>query len=267
MKVLFVFIALMFGVAGCACAEPTIVVTKTEKVGDQRRYTYTVTGWSQSDKTVSSCGWATVREGCYTTLWVVYTDGGESMGGEIVRQWTQEASDHLATTGAVLYGLNNRGEFLIPYTDTTTITTHFRAGLSACLQVMIGIDRLMRPLTSCAPAKPTPVTCNITGDTTIDHKTLSDNAVDGALAATKLYIRCEKPTSLTVNATRTNVRGVKLRYDDSLYSAIKVNGQDATDGIKIQNNAWITITSTLKANGDIEPGPFLGSTVITVSFD
>ncbi|MFV3381013.1 MULTISPECIES: hypothetical protein [Pseudomonas] len=103
----------------------------------------------------------------------------------------------------------------------------------------------------------------------IDHKTLADNAVDGATASTQLNVQCRGPASVTVSTTRTDAYGVRLKADGSLYSKVTVNGKDATAGINVpitqDLNTPLTITSTLVKRGDVMPGQFIGSTVLTVS--
>ncbi|QYX48844.1 hypothetical protein K3F43_04870 [Pseudomonas tussilaginis] len=111
--------------------------------------------------------------------------------------------------------------------------------------------------------------CEIKGDPTINHKNLPDNALDGVKASTQLSLQCRGPASVTVSASRTNASGVRLRSDDSLYSKVTVNGKDATAGINVAVSDGLStrldITSTLSTNGTVAPGPFSGSTVITVS--
>ncbi len=111
--------------------------------------------------------------------------------------------------------------------------------------------------------------CDIIGDAVIDHKTLADNAVDGATASTQLNVQCRGPASVTVSTTRTDAYGVRLKADGSLYSKVTVNGKDATAGINVpitqDLNTPLTITSTLVKRGDVMPGQFIGSTVLTVS--
>ena len=121
----------------------------------------------------------------------------------------------------------------------------------------------------CTPVTKPVLQCAIKGDTTIDHKTLPDNALDGATASTQLGLQCRGPASVTVSASRTNAFGVQLRSDDSLYSKVTVNGKDATAGINVPVaeglSAPLDIVSTLSKRGTVTPGPFSGSTVITVS--
>ncbi|MDD2058335.1 hypothetical protein N5D52_04905 [Pseudomonas sp. GD03860] len=114
-----------------------------------------------------------------------------------------------------------------------------------------------------------PLKCEIKGVPTINHKDLLDNALDGAKASTRLSLQCLGPASVTVSASRTNASGVQLRSDNSLYSTITVNGKDASAGINVAVSSglstWLDITSTLSTRGAVTPGPFSGSTVITVS--
>jgi hypothetical protein len=121
----------------------------------------------------------------------------------------------------------------------------------------------------CARVAPPVMQCDITGDAVIDHKTLADNAVDGATASTQLNVQCRGPASVTVSTTRTDAYGVRLKADGSLYSKVTVNGKDATAGINVPVTkdlpTPLTITSTLVKRADVTPGAFLGSTVVTVS--
>lgn len=103
----------------------------------------------------------------------------------------------------------------------------------------------------------------------IDHKTLEDNAFEGATASTQLGVQCHGPSSVTVSTARTDAYGVQLRNDGSLYSKITVNGKDATAGINVPITQGLTtpltITSTLIKRGNVTPGQFSGSTVVTIS--
>jgi hypothetical protein len=62
---------------------------------------------------------------------------------------------------------------------------------------------------------------------------------------------------------------VRLRADNSLYSKITVNGEDATTGINVALTNGLArslnIESTLVTRGTVAPGAFSGSTVITIS--
>lgn len=114
-----------------------------------------------------------------------------------------------------------------------------------------------------------PLHCDITGNFNIDHKKVFETELDGATASTQLNVMCSGPSSVTVTASRTDPKGVQLRSDGSLYSRITVNGKDATSGINVRlpdgQNGTLNIRSRLSSVGTVNPGPFSGSTVITVS--
>lgn len=140
---------------------------------------------------------------------------------------------------------------------------------ATCIVLYIGTNRVNQPITNCAPVKSPPVNCNLNGNATINHNTLSDNALNGAQASTTLSLLCAGSASVIVKASRTNSYGVRLRSDDSLYSEVKINGKDATAGINVavENNMSvpINVSSTLKARGAVAPGYFSGATIITVT--
>lgn len=128
-----------------------------------------------------------------------------------------------------------------------------------------GATQLFGP---CVPVATPPLQCEITGDAIIDHKTLADNALEGATASTQLNVQCRGSTSMTVSTTDTDAYGVRLKSDGSLYSKVAVNGKDATAGIDVPITQGqitpLTITSTLVKRGDVMPGQFIGSTVLTI---
>lgn len=178
-------------------------------------------------------------------------------------------------TWSIYYLLNDleKKGFRIPY-STSVFVPQKDVSADNCITfsyTRIGpaiggvIDRFGPCVRVAAPA----LQCDITGDAVINHKTLADNAVDGATASTQLNVQCRGPASVTVSTTRTDAYGVRLKADGSLYSKVTVNGKDATAGINVpitqDLNAPLTITSTLVKRGDVAPGAFLGSTVVTVS--
>jgi hypothetical protein len=122
---------------------------------------------------------------------------------------------------------------------------------------------------TCARVVTPALQCEITGDSTINHRDLPDNKIDGASASTQLNLRCRGTASVTVTASRTNSSGVQLKSDGSLYSKVTINGKDATEGIRVDvtdgQTTKMDITSKLSSSGTVTPGKFSGSTVITIS--
>ena len=266
MRILWVLIVFFWGFVAQVCADPELVVTRSEVQPDgYMKYFYTVTGWYSSNKGHTTCGaWnQTADDWCFTTLSLHYKDG--SM--QILDYWILPPSKENLTLGDVVSLHNLNGFFYMPF--NSSVLDKVKNSDPACMTIEVGaIWAMSRPITNCGPVVPAPVRCNVGGNNTIDHKTLSDNALDGAQASTQLDINCAGNASVVVKATRTNSWGVMLRDNDSLYAEVKINGKDATNGINMEItsnlSAPLTITSTLKTRGVVAPGPFSGSTVVTV---
>lgn len=261
------FLALVVLVVVCftrAHADARIVITSTEEVenGARVKVGYTITNWSTSDTTLSACS---VGQ-CDVTP-ASYVAGTFYAFAQSSTLWCG-APNFTLNLGQVLTCLaSSVFRVTIPYSgyayfkrDAVTPTT--------CLAIASHNGFRSRPFTNCVDFMPTPVKCDLTGNTNIDHKTLLDDALNGAQASTQLDLKCNQSASVTVKATRTNSYGVSLR-GDTLYSEVKLNGMNASDGINISaTDNWstpINVTSTLKTRGTVTPGPFSGSTVITVS--
>ena len=265
MKILLFVVVVFLSVVAQVRAAPELVITNSEMQQDGYiKYFYTITGWYSTNEGYSSCGWPnhTIGDECYTSLYLYYKDGS----AEILRQWILPVSKEVLTLGEIVKLHNAWGSLYMPF--SSSVIDKVKNGNATCMRVNVGVSWAMRALTDCAPIVLPPVRCTIGGNNMIDHKTLSDNALDGAQASTQLDIKCAGDASVVVTATRTNSWGVMLRNNDSLYSEVKINGEDATAGINmaITSNlsAPLTITSTLKTRGVVAPGPFSGSTVVTV---
>lgn len=263
MKLLLV---LLFCVASQAYARPVIVIKETVAEGPNLRVFFSVTGWSISDVGGTICSYESGA--CIVNEIVWYNHHAAFSHGSWWRFDPPKPPFGLSM-GQVLSRLNSQGVY-IPY-DTSIVAQggYDPAGICITLEIVSSDTGESADLGDCAPIKLPSVKCDITGSTTIDHKILSDNALNGAQAFTRLNLKCLGSASVIVNASRTNSWGVRLRSDESLYSEIKINNQDATSGITVPvtNNAStpLTITSTLKTRGSVAPGPFNGSTVITVA--
>ena len=86
MRMLWVLIVLFWGFVAQVCADPQLVVTRSEVQSDgYMKYFYTVTGWYSSNKGHTTCGaWnQTADDWCFTTLSLYYKDG--SM--QILEHW------------------------------------------------------------------------------------------------------------------------------------------------------------------------------------
>lgn len=261
-----VFIMAFFGAAQ-AFAEVNLAVTANRIEGENIRIWYSI-DWSTNDTTRTTC---VFNSWCNVYFDIVLNNSLVSNGR--IRTWTLTDQDTripgrsgALTLGDVITILNWKGDLRMPYSSSILLRNRPNV-MTWCFRLTISEV----PISNCAPAPAPPLTCDIVGDTTIDHKLLLDTALNGAQASTRLNIKCNSSLRVTVRATRTNSYGVRLRSDDSLYSEVKINNQDATDGVSmsVTNDVdrGLYITSTLVTRGAVAAGPFSGSTVITVSPD
>ncbi|TLG91673.1 hypothetical protein FEM54_12035 [Pseudomonas edaphica] len=238
-------------------------------------HNFQVNNWSMTDPSPSPCEdlYATKNGKCRVTLAVRRSGGNANLLYVLGKPyiWTVP-SRRKSSMGAFLldlmvqgFDMPFNGSVLDPesvYTDETCIgfvASPYEPGT-------IGAGSFFG---HCQRVKPPMVQCEVNGNTTIDHKSLPDNALDGATASLQLNVQCKGQASVTVSASRSNSYGVQLRSDGSLYSKITLNGKDATNGINVPVAAGqpspLNVTSTLSTRGTVTPGSFSGSTVITVS--
>lgn len=266
MRLVAVFIVLLFGLVARVQAKATLAVTSIVAEGGSVRISYTLSNWSLEDTGRSACG--ETRRVCNVFTEIRLVDSNNTGG-----LWTINVSNSSRMTlGDVIRELNANGVSM-PYSGSTMITS--AANLAGgCFALTTASGVIAGPaydVTNCMPLRPPtpPVQCDIDGSTTIDHRSLSETALNNAQASTQLNVRCSASASVTVRATRTNSRGVRLRADESLYSVVTINNRDATGGINVTTtntmSTPITVMSTLNTQGTVAPGAFSGSTVITVS--
>ncbi|MGE8466548.1 MAG: hypothetical protein ACN6QE_10545 [Pseudomonas putida] len=272
-KLRHAFASVLMCVAAAQAQAFTIQTTESRYEASGVRYSFAVSNWTTNDgglnpctsdeSRYTSCGitlvakmpmWSSGRIVASYSHWDVPIRRGHSDLGDLLRD-LQTAGFRIPLSGSVL----------VPYDSANnTLCISF-----ASATVGPNIGSAYNAFGPCTPVVAPALQCDITGDTNINHRTLSDAEVDGAKASTKLNLQCRGPASVTVFASRTNANGVLLRDDGSLYSKITINGKDATAGINVAvTNDQVTpmnIESTLFTRGSVTPGAFSGSTVITVT--
>lgn len=224
---------------------------------------YRLDSWSTTDNTMTMCGYA--RPQCFVL--VEQVGGSRPVGGWVINT---EGSD--SSVGLTLGQLLAMSNIVIPYNGQWRMSSSISSG---CLSVTLNLDGFgvnnpnRQVISASCVVGQVPVRCDIGGSTMINHGTLSDTALNGSQASTQLNVKCNASTTVTVSATQTNSWGVRLRSDDSLYSVVTINNWDATNGINVLTTSNVdsplNITSTLVTRGAVAPGPFSGSTVITVT--
>jgi hypothetical protein len=264
--------ALLFGSVLKAQAYYEIITTESHIESAGVRYYFVVWGWTTGDNSPNPCA---SDDPVFTIcgIDIVATPPRSTMSvGSYSNSWEVPVRPSSSTLGQLLSDLQRKG-FRIPLSGSILVPRQ-SANNDLCItfrQVTTGpgMGGAYNRFGPCARVAPATVQCDISGNITIDHKSLPDNKLDGAKASTQLNLQCRGTTSVTVSASRTNTYGVRLRDDNSLYSKITVNGKDATTGINVPVNdnvaSPLNITSTLISRGTVTPGAFSGSTVITVS--
>lgn len=170
-------------------------------------------------------------------------------------------------TGSTNFTIPFRGSVYVPYRDN-----------SLCISFMQQFDygggttdHDFYSIGPCAAAMEAPAKCEINGYTIIDHGRVSDKSATLNInsAETTLKLTCTGRGTVVASASKENPTGIKLRDDGSLYSKITIEGKPAAAGVRINVEKGlatpITIKSQLYSNGVVKPGPFSGSTVLTIA--
>lgn len=264
-KVLCRFASVVFFLLGSVTQSYAIELAVQSIKG--RTYVIRVSNWSNQDAMTANCA----RAGrCGLSMSATFF-GGVTLD---FNPFTVIGPFDSSKSTPVTLGEMRSALDLLGFSNPFTVSIVFPPFSGArCIYMSSGLSNGggRSKITGCFPlvVAPEPVECTVSGNTNIYYKPLLDNALTGAQASTQLSLACGGAASVIVRATRTDAYGVMLRSDSSLYSEVKINDADATDGITVSvaNNASypINVTSTLKPRGIVSAGPFSGSTVITVS--
>ncbi|CFQ34951.1 exported pilin protein [Yersinia bercovieri] len=123
------------------------------------------------------------------------------------------------------------------------------------------------PGSYCGAVPPTPETCEVTGDVYINHGSLNQQSVDGAIKTEPLIINCTARTSVIL--TLVGGKSINLGQNGNLTSTLKVSGQDLSSGVTVTaavGNTPFLIESTLHAPALPDAGTFSGSGVVIMSY-
>ncbi|AHM75626.1 MrpH family fimbial adhesin [Yersinia hibernica] len=123
------------------------------------------------------------------------------------------------------------------------------------------------PGSYCGAVPPTPETCEVTGDVYINHGSLNQQDVNGAIKSEPIVINCT--VSTTVKLTLVGGTSINLGQNGNLTSTLKVSGQDLSNGVSVTagvGNSSFLIESTLHAPALPDAGNFSGSGVVIMSY-
>jgi len=228
------------------------------------RYFFRVSDWTIRDPAASWCNGVT--NGCWIAI--IANINGTRLRPTKENSWV--VAQPARTMGDLLKAMMERG-FRIPYDGSLLVPREATTTTSEiCITFAVSFaNTAWLPVGTCTPVTPPILQCDITGNTNLEHGNLADNAVNGAQATTQLSLQCTGITQVSVRAGQENPLGVRLRDDNSLYSRISINDKAAAEGVLVSVAAnqitRIQVKSTLVTSGQVEPGPFSGSTVLTVT--
>ncbi|MHC2144083.1 MrpH family fimbial adhesin [Pseudomonas sp. 210_17 TE3656] len=229
------------------------------------RYFFTVNSWEGgghrvcTDMTASSCG-----------IYLVGAQGPGDPYAMVLSTYNWEVKPKTSMTDI----RNQMKGFSIPFQGSLFVPKDSRVSDNFCISFAHGyrwpgVGGAIGPVGPCAKVTKPALQCEIKGNTTIDHNNVSDAAIDGNEASVTLQLTCTGTSSVIASASKENTSGVKLRADGSLYSKLTIDGKAPANGVPVKVEEGlptpIFIKSTLSSNGTVEPGPFSGSTVLTIS--
>lgn len=266
-----VLLLLSGGLAAQLQAVPSITSTSSRYEGSGVRYYFVVNNWTVDSRDPNPCV-STDRAVSTCNFYLVIRDSN-SWGTWSYGRWEIPIRRTSYGSGELLSDLQKQG-VTVPLSGSILVPAEypssqlcFRFNWSHTGPNLGGAvndwgyycNRVVAP----------PLSCSITGNSIITHTPVSDREINMSTASTVLKVQCSGPSSVTVTASRPDSRGVPLRDNGSLFSSITVNGEDATSGVNVRlpdgRNGSLNIRSRLSSIGTVKPGPFSGSTVITVS--
>jgi hypothetical protein len=230
------------------------------------RYYFTVTSWEGGGHSV--CSDTTATE-C-----ILYLVGAQAPGDYQAMVFSTHRWYEIRPSTSMTTVRNQMRGFSIPFKGDLFVPKEKRVSDSFCISFAqgfryVGAGGLIAPVGPCAKVIKPALQCEIKGNTTINHNNVSDAAIDGNEAAVTLQLTCTGTSSVIASASKESASGVKLRADGSLYSKLTIDGKAPANGVPIKVEEGmptpIFIKSTLTSNGTVEPGPFSGSTVLTIS--
>lgn len=251
----------LFGLIGNVAYAVVIEATDSRYESGGVRYYFTVTSWESGG-------------GSFCNDMQAVAIYGVQRPGDSYYMVSTEYFWKIIPTMSMSNVLSQMTGFSIPFKGSLFVPKDRKVSDTFCISFAQGYSYsgaggFVVPVGPCAPVKKPALKCEIKGNTTINHENVSDAAIDGNEATVTLQLTCTGVSSVIASASKENTSGVKLRADGSLYSKLTIDGKAPASGVPIKVEEGmptpIFIKSTLSSNGAVQPGPFSGSTVLTVS--
>lgn len=243
----------------------SIKSTRSVYESDGIRYYFTVTNWGLNGVKVCDDMTATT---CNLRIAGAQSPGDPAYMVDSKYFWPVKPSASMSEVLRQMKGFSIpfEGSLFVP--KYTTVSNRFCITFAQGYSYP-GMGGMVVPVGPCAPVIKPVLKCEVAGDTTINHRNVSDAAIDGNEAGATLQLTCTGTTKVIVSAGRESFAGINLRADGSLYSKLTIGDKSAAIGVSVNVNDGlptpVTIKSTLYTKGTVEPGAFSGSTVVTIS--
>lgn len=253
-------------VGWCSSSSAVQIETTESRIEDGgTRYHFVISSWTDGggrfcdDMTAATCGLSIMgaqRPGDYAYL--------------VSSQYHWKIKPSPTMNGV----LSQMDGFRIPFKGSIFVPKGTPVSDQFCITFTHGYSyanegSLVVPVGPCARVKTPALQCDIKGNTLLDHHVVFDDAINGNEAETQLQLTCSGISQVKATAATEDPKGIKLKADGSLYSVLSINGKPASDGVKVNVEpgliTYINLKSTLAQKGQVEPGPFSGSTVLTIS--
>lgn len=138
---------------------------------------------------------------------------------------------------------------------------------NSCMNVVVMNDSgnilATVPGGTCSPLPVPDVTCETSGNLTLNHGSISSGSLNGNTASGDVKVTCTDDVRLKVS-----VLNHEVKLADNLVSNLYVNDTDISSPLTITDKAssfTLTVKSVLATKGTVEPGTYTGSTVLIIS--
>ncbi|WP_297203666.1 hypothetical protein [uncultured Pluralibacter sp.] len=254
---------------GIKNAVAVAVITNFNRQGSS--VTATVAAWSEPEGIPNPCyGWQT----CMVGPDVSYSRHGiGSLVGSCLAGGCIEARN-LKTTADVARQYTYMRQ--LPFTYTFSID-HPEDDAACAGMVYIdrpviqaGVHGELFPGATCTAIPPDNFRCTLDIPPYIDHGTLSAREVNGSSASVNGKVSCNYDGQFSISTISDSGDNIVHLKDNSVISAVTINGQNATNGLVIKTMRSrptnIKVNSVLTSDGTVTSGNYKGNIVIYVNY-
>lgn len=247
-------------------------VTKAERLTNATELTGAIEYWEEEDRPNPCYG--NSKYDCIYALEPILNYGTDKAYGFGIITGNFYASD-IPTMKEVV--IEFKKKFPMPYHFQSTFNHSVIPTIKNVCVGMVWSDNYLSAYTkplpniNCPTIPPFDLECSVTGNYIIDHGFISSSDLSHVTASTALAIKCNQDATLNVFTAGQGNRDITLNQEDTLRSRLKINGQDASDGVKVtvakDINTSLIVSSEVFKTGEVIAGPFHGAGTIILSYE